>query len=1241
MDACLRFGVLGPLEITRDGEPVTLGSYKQRCVLAALLVDRNHVVSSDRLIDDLWADDDGHDHQNALWAHISNLRKALEPDLDDRTSGVLMTSSPGYVLRVEDESVDAAVFERRVAEGRALLDTDPAAVAGLLSEALAMWRGRPLEDFTYETWALAEIARLEELRLEAVELRITAELKTGRRRELIGELESLVHLHPTRESLTASLMLALHGAGRQAEALRRYRSLQGRLGEELGIRPSARLQRLHDQIAAGDPALDCTEEVSGDAASGPAVRGYEVRERIGERGSGIVYRAYQPALGREVALTIVRPELANDPGFIRRFEAEAQTVARLEHPNIVPVYDYWREHGQAYVVARLVGGRTLRDVIDSGEVLAPDTLVRLVDQIGAALETAHLSGVHHGNVTAEHVLVDDRGDTYLADFEIAAPSARDGAADDVRGFAAVIAQAATTDLDPALARAIEAASAMTESAPDIASFRRELSEILHRSDRPVATVVTQNPYRGLRSFEQSDAVNFFGRDRFVQRVLARLGRSGSAGSFVAVVGPSGSGKSSVVKAGLLPALRSGAVDGSDEWFVVEMTPGVHPFEQLEEAFIAVAVDPPSSLLEVLTGAHGIQRAASDHGDAQVLLLVDQFEELFTLTSPDVAARFMEALTDAVENAPDRIKVVITLRADYFDRPLGHHGIGRLLRTGTELLTPMTPGELECAITGPAQRAGARCEPDLVSELIAAMAPQPSALPLLEYTLTELFEQRGDGDVLRSSTYRELGGLSGALVDRAEAIFNELGADGRLATEQVFLRLVALDGRNAIRRRVLLSELRSMSGIGQHVTSIVETFARHRLLTLDRDPASRATTVEISHETLFTTWPRLARWIDAARADVIAERRLAQLAAEWVERDRSSDFVLGAGRFARYASWAEHAPVAITPDERDFLEASITAAEERERTRRRQRERDSRLRRRSALLVGLAAITAFVIGLAAFAIVQQRRASDLADQIAAAAEARRLGAEAQVLADSEPGLAMVAALESARTTAPSGEILPASMDALYAVLGTARIQYPFADAQAVVRPAAGGGVFLMPPDELIALVQQNVPSGVPDARCRDLGLADCGVATEPFPDDLQIAGGATAYTGVAVRPAAGRDDREPRHAADRGRTDGHPGELRHVHGSDRDHGLGACQSWRRAPRRSDSWRHDRRSARRPAAGGARRRRPGGSDGPHRVPGPRRTPIGMGPVSHESGLDRRRRWVALRQRAASTASGTNST
>ena len=176
-----------------------------------------------------------------------------------------------------------------VAEGRALADVDPAAASLVLGESLALWRGRAFEEFTYESFAQAEIARLEELRLEAVELRIDADLQRGLSRELISELESLVRQHPLQERLTGQLMLALYRSSRQADALRAYQVLKSRLGEELGIEPSSWLRKLKEQIVTGDEALEIgsrTPRRVPAAEPGLAVRGYELREQIGDRCGG-------------------------------------------------------------------------------------------------------------------------------------------------------------------------------------------------------------------------------------------------------------------------------------------------------------------------------------------------------------------------------------------------------------------------------------------------------------------------------------------------------------------------------------------------------------------------------------------------------------------------------------------------------------------------------------------------------------------------------------------------------------------------------------------------------------------------------------------------------------------------------------------------------------------------------------------------------------------------------------------
>lgn len=387
-DTAVRFNILGPLQVEAGRSVVELTSFKQRSLLGLLLLNANQIVSTDRLIDELWGDEGSRDKQNALWVHLSNLRKVLEPDRPKGSeSDLLLTRPPGYLLRIGPNDIDATVFEQLVAEGRALRSADPAAASLVLSEALAMWRGHALEDFAYEAWAQADIARLDELRVEAVQARIDADLDRGMARELIGELESLVRQYPLQEHLAGQLMLALYRAGRQSEALRVFQATNTRLGDELGIEPSAGLQSLEEQILLNAPELDVGGTVQlpgGGVRPGLSVRGYELREVIGEGAFGVAYRAYQPAVGREVAIKVIKPDLANDPYFIRSFEAEAQLVASLEHPHIVPLYDYWREPDAAYLVMRLMRPGSLADRLDDGG-LDLEELSLVAGQVGSCL----------------------------------------------------------------------------------------------------------------------------------------------------------------------------------------------------------------------------------------------------------------------------------------------------------------------------------------------------------------------------------------------------------------------------------------------------------------------------------------------------------------------------------------------------------------------------------------------------------------------------------------------------------------------------------------------------------------------------------------------------------------------------------------------------------------------------------------------------------------------------------------
>jgi DNA-binding SARP family transcriptional activator len=249
------FRILGPLEVLDEERPVPLLGSKQRALLVLLLLRANEVVSSDRLMDEIWTDKQPRSGSTALRVLVSQLRKSLG------AGDVLATRSPGYVLRIGPDELDLLRFERLVSEADG---TEPATAASTLREALSLWRGPPLADVTYAPFAQAAIGRLEELRLVALERRIDADLALGRHDELVSELRSLAREHPLRERLSGQLMLALYRSGRQAEALEAYRAARRVLVDELGLEPGPALQELEGAILRQDPVLALD--------AGPAVR---------------------------------------------------------------------------------------------------------------------------------------------------------------------------------------------------------------------------------------------------------------------------------------------------------------------------------------------------------------------------------------------------------------------------------------------------------------------------------------------------------------------------------------------------------------------------------------------------------------------------------------------------------------------------------------------------------------------------------------------------------------------------------------------------------------------------------------------------------------------------------------------------------------------------------------------------------------------------------------------------------
>lgn len=692
----VEFRVLGPLEVLDGGEPIAVGARQQRLLLSLLLLNANRVVTTDRILEELWGDE-AVGKENALWVYISRLRSAL----GERE--VLVTRDHGYSLVVDAEEIDVNRFESGVLAGRALIKDDPAAASELLSEALALWRGPPLEEFAYEDFAQAEIVRLEELRSGSQEDRIEADLRRGLAGELVGELESLHAENPTRERVVSQLMLALYRAGRQSDALRTFERFRLHLGEELGLDPSPELRLLEEQILLHDSRIQTLEPASRSSATAPVVT---------------------------------------------------------------------------------------------------------------------------------------------------------------------------------------------------------------------------NPFKGLRAFYEDDAADFFGRSQVVADVIRRLD---SDLSLIGLVGPSGSGKSSIVRAGVIPAIRKGAIEGSSEWVIAQMVPGVHPFAELEAALLRSSLDTPDSLSEQLADPDsGVLRAVLrvlPSENSCLLLVIDQFEELFTLVDDEERrAQFLSGLLEVTADPHGRVKVIFTLRADFYDRPLAYADFGSRMGEGIINVVPLSPDELEVAARRPVEEAGATMEPALVAALLTDVVGRPGGLPLFQYALTELFDRRIDNK-LSLSTYESMDGVGGALGRRADDLFGGLDSEQQAAAKQLFLRLVTIaDSDEWGRRRVPASEIVSLDIDVVAAQAAIDSFARHRLLTVDRDSVTGSPTVEVAHEALLTEWGRLREWIEDAREDLKRRDTLTVALNEWNDAGQDPDYLLSGARLVAYEAWAANSVLRLTTAEQAFIGA---------------------------------------------------------------------------------------------------------------------------------------------------------------------------------------------------------------------------------------------------------------------------------------------------------------------------------
>jgi energy-coupling factor transporter ATP-binding protein EcfA2 len=411
------------------------------------------------------------------------------------------------------------------------------------------------------------------------------------------------------------------------------------------------------------------------------------------------------------------------------------------------------------------------------------------------------------------------------------------------------------------------------------------------------------PYRGLEPFQAEHAEFFFGREAMVDALVAKVAET----RFVAVVGPSGSGKSSLVRAGLVPALQDGALPGSHQWGLEIFRPGADPLRSLAGAFVGrlyPGLDRIERMVKARELANYMQRGDLPLDDilkevredlpprARLLLIADQFEETFTACGDEELRRsFVETLLAAA--AGSWLSVLLTLRADFFGHVLKEPGLDRFVDAGQFNVLTMTRQELRTAIEGPADAVGCRFEPGLVERILDDVAAAPGRLPLLQFALTLLWQRGAARGVLTHAAYEAIGEVPGAIAQHADGVLGELSSADQERVREILTRLVRLarpeEGAEDTRLRVERSEL------DEEIQPLVDRLANARLIVTGREPVTGEPTVELAHEALIRHWQRLRDWLDDDRKNLQIRQGVRQATREWLRNARDGGYLVHRAR----------------------------------------------------------------------------------------------------------------------------------------------------------------------------------------------------------------------------------------------------------------------------------------------------------------------------------------------------------
>jgi len=1041
----LQIRLLGQFDIRMDGKRVTIPTRAGQSLLAYITLTAGTPHRREKLAGLFWPDTSDESARKNLRQELWRIRKALAGQ--NPTTDYLLADEYAITFnRNADYWLDATQLERP--------DLD---IESLTSN-LSLYQDELLPGF-FDDWIVLERERIQTIFETKMEQLLSQLVAAERWIAVQEQAERWLALGNTPEPAFRALMLA-HGArGDIAKVSSVYQRCIADLDEKIGLEPSAETRALYDGLLKGThtPTRTATFQQSGTITFlfTDIEESTNLLDKLGNDYAAvladhhqIMRAAIQKWNGHEV-------DTQGDAFFVTfaramdaiQCAADAQR-ALASHPWI---------HGKPLRVR--MGLHTGEPLIASTGYVGMD--VHRAARIG---DSAHGGQVLLSHTTRELVVNDipqglsirDLGEHRLKDLKFPTPIYQ------------LVMEGLAVDFPP---------------------IRTKFSG----TEAPTAG---EPPFKGLQYFDEVDAELFFGREVLTAKLVKRLSES----QFLSVIiGASGSGKSSVVRAGVIPSLKKGValIDGtvppadSTNWRVHILTPTAHPLEALateltreSESVTSIATlmddlmqDPRS--LGLFLGRQNPKR--------HTLLVLDQFEELFTLCRDDFEREaFIDNLLTAISGA-GQTTLILTLRADFYAHLAQYPELRDAVAHQQEYIGPMTTEELRRAIEEPAKRAYWTFEPGLVDLILRDVGDEPGALPLLSHALLETWKRRA-GHTLTLKGYADAGGVRGAIAHTAESVYQNLSMAEQAITRNIFLRLTELgEGTEDTRRRTSFNELMSYADDMSEVRAVLNLLAEARLITLGED------TVEVAHEALIREWPTLREWLTQDRNGLLLHRQLTDAAHEWELLEHDSGSVYRGARLAQAREWAILHPNILNAGERDFLEASNEheQGEQTEREAQRQRELEaakelaetqsqsaSRLRTRNRVITTVGTIAIILAMLAGMLGLQSNRnaitaqnnaisaqsnaataqvAKDNALNAQATAEAERLRAESekQLAVSRELAIAAVDNLD----VDPERSILlalkaieesdtPEAEDALHRAVQTSRVQFTLSHADQV-------------------------------------------------------------------------------------------------------------------------------------------------------------------------------------------------